>query len=64
VTGYWAETEDEFARQVLRSFSLDRTRVRRQAEERFSARQMARSYSELYQRVVGKSPGGTGTWQP
>jgi glycosyltransferase involved in cell wall biosynthesis len=51
VTGYWADSPEEFARQVLRSFALDRRRVRARAEERFSARRMARAYAELYRRL-------------
>jgi glycosyltransferase involved in cell wall biosynthesis len=52
VTGYLADSPEEFARQIGRSFSLDRRQVREQAEERFSARRMARQYAELYQRRV------------
>jgi glycosyltransferase involved in cell wall biosynthesis len=52
VTGYCAESPDEFARQVLRSFTLDRRRVRQRAEERFAARQMAQQYSALYEQLV------------
>jgi glycosyltransferase involved in cell wall biosynthesis len=54
VTGYWADTAEEFDRQVVRSFDLDRRRVRQRAEERFSARHMACRYCELYDRVVDK----------
>jgi glycosyltransferase involved in cell wall biosynthesis len=52
VTGYCADSADEFARQVLRSFTLDRRRVRQRVEERFSARGMAEKYGELYGRLV------------
>jgi len=49
VTGYFAETADDFARQALRCFDLDRRKVRERAETRFSARRMAREYAEVYQ---------------
>jgi glycosyltransferase involved in cell wall biosynthesis len=52
VTGYSADSHDEFTRQVPRSFALDRRAVRQRAEERFSARCMAQRYSELYERLV------------
>jgi glycosyltransferase involved in cell wall biosynthesis len=52
VTGYAAESDADFPQQVLRSFALDRRRVRARAEERFSAQRMAREYAELYRWVV------------
>src|SRR5205807_8492414 len=58
ITGYCAASADDFPQQVLRSFALDRRRVRARAEERFSAQRMAREYAEVYERVV--SPGGAG----
>jgi glycosyltransferase involved in cell wall biosynthesis len=54
VTGFGAKSIEEFPRQVLRSFELDRCKVRTRAEERFSAARMAREYVELYHRVVAK----------
>jgi hypothetical protein len=53
VTGYTASTEEDLGRQVLRSFALDRHRVRQRAEERFSARRMAQRYSAFYERLAG-----------
>jgi glycosyltransferase involved in cell wall biosynthesis len=55
VTGYTAASPEEFVRQVPRGFVLDRRRVRARAEERFSARRMAREYSAFYQRLTGRS---------
>jgi glycosyltransferase involved in cell wall biosynthesis len=69
VTGYCADSAEKFAELVLRSFTLDRRRVRARAEERFSARRMARGYNEVYQRLVGaaasgRAPNGrAGAWQ-
>jgi glycosyltransferase involved in cell wall biosynthesis len=53
VTGYTAESTAALAEQVARSFTLDRRRIRAQAEERFSARRMAAEYAALYERLVG-----------
>jgi glycosyltransferase involved in cell wall biosynthesis len=68
VTGYTAATAEEFARQVPRSFALDRGRVRARAEECFSARRMAERYAALYERLTvdegaGSGCGGSGAWQ-
>jgi glycosyltransferase involved in cell wall biosynthesis len=59
VTGYLADSADEFAELVGRSFSLDRRRIRETAERRFSARRMARQYAELYERLVSRGAGPT-----
>jgi glycosyltransferase involved in cell wall biosynthesis len=65
VTGYCANSPDEFRAQVPRSFTLDRTAVRARAEARFSAERMAQQYVELYERLassdqprLGKSSAG------
>jgi glycosyltransferase involved in cell wall biosynthesis len=55
LTGYGADSPDEFARQVPRCFALDRRRIRRRAEERFSAARMAHEYAELYQRLTTRN---------
>jgi glycosyltransferase involved in cell wall biosynthesis len=57
VTGYLADSPEEFAGQVCRSFSLDRRRVRATAEERFSAGRMSRQYAELYLRLLSSERG-------
>jgi glycosyltransferase involved in cell wall biosynthesis len=63
VTGYCANSLDEFREQVPRSFALNRAAVRARAEARFSAGRMAEQYVELYERLArsdgrreGKSP--------
>jgi glycosyltransferase involved in cell wall biosynthesis len=55
VTGYTAESMEEFAGQVVRSFALDRRRIRVRAEERFSSRRMAQEYVTLYERLASGS---------
>lgn len=51
VTGYWAESEEEFSPSILRTFALDRRRVRERAEVRFSGERMAREYARVYQQL-------------
>jgi glycosyltransferase involved in cell wall biosynthesis len=51
VTGYHTCAPEEFPRQVLRSFALDRRGVRARALERFSAARMAGAYGEIYRRL-------------
>jgi glycosyltransferase involved in cell wall biosynthesis len=52
VTGCSASTAEGFAEAVVRALGLDRRRVRRRAEERFSARRMAEEYLGVYERLV------------
>ncbi|HXG11662.1 MAG TPA: glycosyltransferase family 4 protein [Gemmataceae bacterium] len=52
ITGYSAASMDEFIRQVPRSFELDRSRIRRQAEARFTAERMVRQYVQVYRRLL------------
>jgi glycosyltransferase involved in cell wall biosynthesis len=52
ITGYCADSAEEFARQVVPSFALDRSRVRERAEARFSAERMAGEYARLYHRLM------------
>jgi glycosyltransferase involved in cell wall biosynthesis len=52
ITGYWAESMEEFAPKVLQSFNLDRRRIREVAEARFAPERMAREYLEVYERAV------------
>jgi glycosyltransferase involved in cell wall biosynthesis len=68
VTGYAADSPEEFVRQVGRTFALDRRRVRERAEERFAARRMAERYAALYERRIvqagARAAGGrSGAWQ-
>jgi glycosyltransferase involved in cell wall biosynthesis len=48
VTGFTATNEGELAHACTRCFSLDRARIRSQAEQRFSVERMARDYLQLY----------------
>jgi glycosyltransferase involved in cell wall biosynthesis len=57
VTGYTAESMDDFAAGMMRAFALDRRRVRDWAEARFSARRMAQQYAEVYQHLAS-------AWRP
>lgn len=52
VTGYFAETPEEYLEAVSRALTLDRLQVRARAEERFSAERMAREYINVYEWVV------------
>ena len=54
LTGYGADSAEEFGRRVLDSFSLDRRRVRERAEQRFSADRMACQYLEIYERQAAQ----------
>jgi hypothetical protein len=56
VTGCMANGMDDFSNIVLRSIELDRRQVRRHAEQRFSAGQMARAYGRLYEQILSGSP--------
>ena len=51
VTGVIVEDADQAIRAVRQAVSLDRRRVRRQFEERFSARRMARDYVRVYRNL-------------
>ena len=51
-TGFIVASIEEAVEAVQRIGELDRTRVRRRFEERFSAKTMARNYVALYQRLL------------
>lgn len=55
VTGFSANSPDEFLLAVQKALQLDRRRVRQQAEQRFSAVQMAREYAALYERLAAQA---------
>jgi glycosyltransferase involved in cell wall biosynthesis len=55
VTGYTVKDPNDWERQVLRAFRLDRTDIRVQASSRFSSQRMAREYAELYQQILSGS---------
>lgn len=54
MSGFTSATREEFASVVPKCFALDRRRIRRLAEERFSAERMARDYAALYETVVAR----------
>ncbi len=51
VTGFVVASEAEAVAALARIDGLDRARVRRRFEERFTAERMARDYLALYQRL-------------
>ena len=55
VTGYCADTPEDFLEAIGRSLLLDRRQIRQQAERRFSAQEMARGYARVYEEVVNTS---------
>jgi glycosyltransferase involved in cell wall biosynthesis len=72
LTGYSAGAEEEYRSLVLRSFDLDRRRVRARAVQRFTAERMAQQYLQVYEEVVSRVKGLTrlagaernGGWRP
>jgi glycosyltransferase involved in cell wall biosynthesis len=57
ITGYFAADLEGFSRCVLRSFLLDRKRIREHAKARFSAARMAEGYERVFEQAVGRSKG-------
>jgi glycosyltransferase involved in cell wall biosynthesis len=53
VSGYCAGSAQDLPPLVARSLTLDRRRIREQAEAHFSGERMARDYAELYERLAG-----------
>jgi len=53
VTGYVVDTMDEAHRALGKVLALDRSRVRRRFEERFSVSRMAKDYLRIYERQIG-----------
>ena len=56
VTGFIVKSEQEAIEAVGRVGAIDRRRVRKTFEERFSATEMARKYIDLYLRQLGACP--------
>ncbi len=54
VTGYSADSMQEFSQSIVKSLSLDRGQVRQQAARRFSAEEMARAYVRVYEEVMAE----------
>jgi glycosyltransferase involved in cell wall biosynthesis len=52
VSGCLATSTAEMPATIGRCLGLDRARIRRQAEQRFSSGQMARAYLELYEKIA------------
>jgi glycosyltransferase involved in cell wall biosynthesis len=55
VTGFIVEDEEAAAEAARRLGSIDRGRVRRTFEERFSARRMAEDYLAVYRRLIARN---------
>ena len=56
VTGFYADSANELAELVPRAMSLDRQKVRLQAEQRFSHKKMADQFEILYFSLIDKKP--------
>jgi glycosyltransferase involved in cell wall biosynthesis len=54
VTGFIVETEDEAVAAVGKLHTLDRARIRREFETRFTARRMASDYLNIYRRLIAR----------
>jgi len=54
VTGYGADTPQEFQQAIPKAFTLDRRRIRQQAEQRFSPERMAREYACVYEQMIAR----------
>ena len=54
VTGFMVESEEQAAAAARRLHGLDRARIRRQFEERFTARRMAEDYLKLYRGLIAR----------
>ena len=54
VTGFIVEDVESAIAAVSRLHTLDRARVRRRFEERFTARRMARDYLDVYRTLAGE----------
>ena len=54
VTGFVAEREEDLGALVLRATELDRAAIRARAKERFDVRTVARTYLDLYERILAE----------
>jgi glycosyltransferase involved in cell wall biosynthesis len=54
VTGWTVDSMEEANCKLGRVLALDRVRVRRRFEERFTAARMARDYVKVYERLIGR----------
>ena len=61
VSGYTAQTKEQFIQALGQCLALDRRQIRRRAAERFSADRMARDYARVYGEVLQVKPQARGT---
>jgi len=54
ITGFIVDNEDEAAQAAAAASRLDRARVRRVFEQRFTARRMAEDYLNVYRRLIAR----------
>ncbi|HEX6441397.1 MAG TPA: glycosyltransferase family 4 protein [Stellaceae bacterium] len=54
ITGFVVDTEEQAAEAVSQAARLDRSRVRRVFEERFTGRRMAEDYLNVYRRLMAR----------
>ncbi len=54
LTGFIVEDEDQAVAAARRLHSLDRARIRRTFEERFTGRRMAEDYIKIYRRLIAR----------
>jgi glycosyltransferase involved in cell wall biosynthesis len=54
ITGFIVDNEDEAVAAVRKLHTLDRARVRRTFEQRFTARRMAEDYVRVYRRLAAR----------
>ena len=56
VTGFIVDSEEQALAAIQRAAELDRSRIRRVFEQRFTARAMAQAYVQVYEQVKRHSP--------
>ena len=54
ITGFIVENEAQAVAAIRRLHNLDRARIRRVFEERFTARRMADNYLNVYRRLIAR----------
>jgi glycosyltransferase involved in cell wall biosynthesis len=57
VTGWAVDSLEEAMCKLGQVLALDRVRVRRRFEERFSVARMAKDYVKVYERLIGRPLG-------
>jgi glycosyltransferase involved in cell wall biosynthesis len=56
ITGMIVDSVDEAVRTLPRVLTLDRRKVRRRFEQRFSATRMAKDYVQVYRSLLERTP--------